>query len=654
MGVFATRLGPLFVWQALVLAVVAIGASYGGYVTFDKLNSGGTGAIAEDEQLVPAQIGDLISVVSTDGSLSYPNVETAAFERSGTVGEVLVEEGDTVVEGQPLASLDEASVTSMRLTVARAEVDLRDANEKLSDALAGADAQAVAKAESNLAKARLNLEQEQDDLAALIDVTQATLDVTNAEVALSNAQTTLALALDEWDTKVADAKTAVADASAAYVASFEQWLGAPASTVDASLAPSAVLAGMGADLTTLFPSAQSDTNFALLTKTPTDDPGTAWNEATVFWFVTFYPGAIIGECGSTTPLQGTCVSAAFDAVWNTLRAKRTTLTSTKLNATKAIDSATSPVTEAAEALATAEQTLAALIAGSDSTEITVARASVVVAEADVVAAETALTDLLADADAKDIEVLRQQVAIAEIDLAIATAELDGATLVAPIAGTVTTLDMVTGDPATGGQAGSITITDASVIEIAGTVDEIDVLSISEGVLAAVSLTALPGQTLRGTLSEIGAPNNNQGVVTFPVSITVDVPQGLELREGLSATASIVISQQLNVLRVPTSAINGSFLEPFVRVSDDGEVTERPVNLGSSDDFWVIVTAGLTEGEQVVMPAPSANSLEFGAITFGNANAGQLLRQLQAPTGGGGGRRGGGGGTGGGGNARGIN
>ncbi len=637
MGVFTAKLGPLFVWQALVLALVAIGGGSGAYVAFGNIDSDGGGAIADDEQLVPAQIGDLISVVSTDGSLSFPNVETAAFGRNGTVGEVLVSQGDTVVEGQPLAVLGAASIAAQQLTVANAEVGLRNANKSLANALAGADAQAIAKAESTIAKAELSLENTQDDLATLIDAPQATADVTGAQVELTNAQTALALAINNWDTKLTTAQTAEADASADYVAAFGKWLGMPASVIDPALAPATVLAGTGADLKVLFPQTQSDINFYLVGATPGDDPATAWNETIIFTYRTFFPGAVIGDCGNTVPLRGSCVSAELDAAWDTLATQRTTLATTKLDASKAIDSATTPVTKATDTLASAQQTLDALIAGADSNQIRVARASVAVAQADLDAAKQSLADVLAAADDKDVEVLRQKVAAAENELADAKEGLGGTTLLAPIAGIVTTVDMVEGDPASGGQSGSITITDRSVVEIAGTVDEIDVLSISVGVLAAVSLTALPDQTLRGTVSEIGSPNNNQGVVTFPVSITVEVPEGLELREGLSATASVVISQQLDVLRVPTSAINGSFLAPFVRVSNNGKVVERPVELGSSDDFWVIVTAGLTDGEEVVMPAPSATSTEFGALTFGGADPGVVFRQLQGGGGFGGGR-----------------
>ena len=134
------------------------------------------------------------------------------------------------------------------------------------------------------------------------------------------------------------------------------------------------------------------------------------------------------------------------------------------------------------------------------------------------------------------------------------------------------------------------------------VDEIDILSIAVGVQTEVTLTALPGQTLRGTVTEIGTATNQQGVVTFPVSVQLEVPEGLELLEGLSATASIVTSEIRNVLLVPSAAIQGNFIQPFVRVATGSEVEERSVELGAADDFWVVVIAGLVEGEQVAIEA----------------------------------------------------
>ena len=66
-------------------------------------------------------------------------------------------------------------------------------------------------------------------------------------------------------------------------------------------------------------------------------------------------------------------------------------------------------------------------------------------------------------------------------------------------------------------------------------------------------------------------------------------------------------------------MTGSIIAPVVRVSVDGVVEERAVTLGPSDDFWVVVLEGLSEGEQVVMPEPAAAAQGgggFGAVFGG--------------------------------------
>jgi macrolide-specific efflux system membrane fusion protein len=734
MGVFATKLGPLFLWQAFVLVAAFAGTAVVSYVGLD-LTDDASSAIAEDEQLIPATIGDLIITVSTDGNLSFPEVETALFETRGTVGEIMVTEGDSVQVGDSLAQLDEASIADLDLDVARAEVSLRDAETKLEDALAPAESLAIARAKANIAKAEQALEKARENHDSLVagatteevadarfaiaeaetdvaraeqalekahenhdslvagatteEVADARLAIADAETDVANANTSLGLTAADWDGRVADAQTLLDDSITAYSDLFDRWLGVAPANVDTTQAPGEILTSLGVDLDTIFPDSASEVNFALLGSLQTDDPTTLWNEATVYTFLTFYPGLIVGVC-STAPLQGSCVSDEFDTAWAAVGRESIARDTKVFDANKAIADAETDVAKAEQALEKARENHDSLVAGATTEEVADARLAIAEAETnvtkankslveanedliellapatvvdlDVTATSLAVTetelaaenqdlvDLLAVPDERDIEVLRAQLVNAKIALDSSRSILDGSTLTAPIAGVVTEIDFETGDNALGNNTGGITIVDESVVELAGTVDEIDVLFIAEGALASVSLSALPGQQLLGTITEIDTPTNNQGVVEFPVSITIDVPAGLDLREGLTATASVLISQQLNVLRVPTSAIQGSFLEPFVRVSTNSGIVDRPVALGSSDDFWVVVAEGLTEGEEVVMPAPSAASTLFGNIQFGQLNQAQLLRQLQGRGGGQGRGQGGqgGGGQGGGG------
>ena len=72
-------------------------------------------------QLVEMVPGDLMVTVSGTGNIEVSNEAYLAFGVGGTVGELYVEEGDEVTQGQVLASLD---TTSLELAVKTAEVNL--------------------------------------------------------------------------------------------------------------------------------------------------------------------------------------------------------------------------------------------------------------------------------------------------------------------------------------------------------------------------------------------------------------------------------------------------------------------------------------------------------------------------------------------------
>ncbi|MEE8599023.1 MAG: efflux RND transporter periplasmic adaptor subunit [Dehalococcoidales bacterium] len=72
-------------------------------------------------QLVEVVPGDLMVTVSGSGNIEVSNEAYLAFGVGGTVGELYVEEGDEVIQGQALASLD---TSSLELALKTAEIDL--------------------------------------------------------------------------------------------------------------------------------------------------------------------------------------------------------------------------------------------------------------------------------------------------------------------------------------------------------------------------------------------------------------------------------------------------------------------------------------------------------------------------------------------------
>jgi len=98
-----------------------------------------------EEQTATVQRGDLVVEVTAAGNLELSHTEDLAFDISGTVGEVMVEEGDYVEKGQLLATLgtsdweDEIGTLEEQLrnaerSLLQAEINLENAEDALEEA----------------------------------------------------------------------------------------------------------------------------------------------------------------------------------------------------------------------------------------------------------------------------------------------------------------------------------------------------------------------------------------------------------------------------------------------------------------------------------------------------------------------------------------
>jgi HlyD family secretion protein len=213
-------------------------------------------------------------------------------------------------------------------------------------------------------------------------------------------------------------------------------------------------------------------------------------------------------------------------------------------------------------------------------------------------------------------------ALASMDSAVH--ELEGATILAPWSGIISAVGVEAGQQVNP-NVRAFEVVDPTVIRVDGIVDEIDILFIRAGARTWVTMDALPGQTLSGTVSEIAVePTTQQGVVSYPIGIELETPPGLDLPEGLSAVATVVIREELDVLLVPIDALYGTFEEPIVRVMKDGRIKERSIVVGNNDDYWAVVEDGVAEAELIVMETERATTGGgFGAFRglFGGSSSG---------------------------------
>ena len=234
-------------------------------------------------------------------------------------------------------------------------------------------------------------------------------------------------------------------------------------------------------------------------------------------------------------------------------------------------------------------------------EVLAAREGLENAHAKLTDAEKSLQDILAkETDALTIALREAELTAARLEVGAAEKRLDGITLSSPLSGIVTEINVKTGDSVEAG-ATIMTVVDPSIVEAEGPVDEIDILSLQVGMPATVAMEALQGRPLPGAVSFISPTADNQrGVVTYDVRIRVEAPRGIPVRQGLTAFAQVILSLEPDVLLIPMQALRGPFNQPTVLVSTEDVVEERTIIIGNSDDFWVTVEQGLSEGDMVVM------------------------------------------------------
>jgi len=85
-------------------------------------------------------------------------------------------------------------------------------------------------------------------------------------------------------------------------------------------------------------------------------------------------------------------------------------------------------------------------------------------------------------------------------------------------------------------------------------------------------------------------------------LSMVIAEDFQLREGLTVTVSIIVDERTDVLLVPNGAITTQGRQTYVQVQTaDGTTEERAITTGISDWQFAEVTEGLSEGEQIIVP-----------------------------------------------------
>lgn len=243
-----------------------------------------------------------------------------------------------------------------------------------------------------------------------------------------------------------------------------------------------------------------------------------------------------------------------------------------------------------------------------------------------------------------INAAQRRVAASQANLRSAADVLQRTFATSPIDGVVTNLPVRVGETVVPGIQNSaasliMTIADMSIITAEVKVDETDIVNVTLGQTAEVSIDAIPGKKYTGKVIEIGntailrstglaasqSAISSQEAKDFKVVVALENPPD-EIRPGLSCTARITTATRPKTLAIPIQALGvrqKGDLEAVkegekkadpktpaevkaakeeiqgVFVIKDGVATFRKVDTGITGATDIEVTGGLNEGEEIV-------------------------------------------------------
>ena len=250
------------------------------------------------------------------------------------------------------------------------------------------------------------------------------------------------------------------------------------------------------------------------------------------------------------------------------------------------------------------------------------------------------------------EAAQHQVEQAVATLRDARRALEKTTIIAPMSGRITRLNVEEGETAIQGTlnkdaATLLTISDLGVMETKVKVDETDVARISLGDSAVVQIDAFPDTTFVGKVTEISNSSVKAAATGQAADQAIDYEVTIQLlnapaetRPDFSATAKIVTDARQRALSIPIIAltvrenealanadtaptiggrqpqkqIGKKDVEGVFVVGADNKVTFRPVKVGIAGEKHFEVTSGLKEGDKIVAGTYQAiRELKDGAL-----------------------------------------
>jgi multidrug efflux pump subunit AcrA (membrane-fusion protein) len=194
---------------------------------------------------------------------------------------------------------------------------------------------------------------------------------------------------------------------------------------------------------------------------------------------------------------------------------------------------------------------------------------------------------------------RRDRAIEELAYCVVTAEKDGMVIHPSAARWKNAPEITEGGTVHKDQV-LLLMPDLSKMQVKVGIHESAIDRIKPGMPARITL---PGRVLEGEVVEVASIAQPAGWWTGNVvkyDTIVRLPSIEKLKPGMSAEVEVIMARHENVLKIPVGAVIETETESLCWVQTAEGTTRRSLELGDSNDIFIVVKKGLREGEQVVL------------------------------------------------------
>ncbi|CAE6953487.1 macrolide transporter subunit MacA [Vibrio sp. B1FLJ16] len=209
---------------------------------------------------------------------------------------------------------------------------------------------------------------------------------------------------------------------------------------------------------------------------------------------------------------------------------------------------------------------------------------------------------------------------AKINVDSANVDLGYTTINAPMDGTVVYTSVEEGQTVNANQTTPtiIELAKLDTMTVKAEISEADVIFVHRGQTAVFTILGQPNKQYQGTLRAIEpGPTIMDGddsdltisdsdAIYYNAVFDVDNPEGI-LRIGMTAQVSIVLEESQDTLLIPAQVLQraGGKNAYTVPVLENGQVVQKPVEVGINNKVNVEILSGLKEGDKVVLGSAMA-------------------------------------------------